>query len=70
MKWLIITFAVDASGWFYVILLLHALSLSSLARDHQYYDVVLPFLSQAAAWILSSTVPISLILNAALCLLI
>lgn len=70
IKWLIITFAVDAFGWFYVILLLHALSLSSLAKDLQYHDVILPFLFETAAWILSSPVPVSLILNVALYLLI
>lgn len=70
-NWLIIiTFAVDVSGWFYVILLLHALSPSSLAKDHQCYDAILLFLSQTAAGKLSATVPVSLILNAALCLLI
>lgn len=66
-----LTFVVDVSGWFYAILLLRVLILSSLAKGHQCYDAALPLLSQNAAWMLLATVlPAGLILGAALCLLV
>lgn len=66
-----LTFVVDVSGWFYAILLLHVLVLSSLAKGHQYSAAALPLLSQNAAWLLSAIVlSVVLILGAALCPLV